>query len=265
MILIVAVGTVGGYSGVASAASHSQSTMRTSGDMCSGTNGSGMACGVTTAGSNSAQLKNNTAQYQKVSGIIRIATLFALGGVWLSVVMFLRSRKKNFVYVVLVSVFYVYLYKVIDYTLLQYQSLLVLKHFVPDLMLNGIQHGNSINLVPLISLTAGDIQTSLLNILLFIPFGVGLPFITNWYKKHVLVAGVLLSIGIELLQLLTGLLGHITFRVADINDVLFNTLGTMVGYLLCIGIVRVVRRAYAGNNKLSANSLVSYIIERPQV
>jgi len=232
----VAVVTAGSYSGVASAAE-----------------------------SDSVRLKNNTAQYQKVNSVIQFATLLTVGAVWLSIVVFLRSRKRSFVYVLLFTVFYVYLYKVIDYTLLQYQSLLVLKHFVPDLMLNGIQQGKTINLAPLITLTAADLQTSLLNILLFIPFGVGLPFITDWHKKQVFIAGVLLSVSIELLQLVTGLLGHITFRVADINDVLFNTLGTMAGYLLFISIVRIVRRAYGGTKKLPANPLVQHIIERPQL
>jgi len=272
-VLVVAVAAVGVYSGIASAARQSEGAMPTSGNLCNGTGGNGKItsadtvalCNVAEAGSNSAQLKNNAAHYKKVSGNILIATLLTVGAVWLSLVIFLRSRKKSFVYVLLFSVFYIYLYKVIDYTLLQYQSLLVLKHFVPDLMLNGIQDGKSINLIPLITLTAQDVKISLLNILLFIPFGLGLPFITDWHRKKVFIAGMLLSVSIELLQLVTGLLGHLTFRVADINDVLFNTLGTMAGYMLFINFVRVVRRVYHGNKKLTANPLAKHIIERPQV
>lgn len=54
--------------------------------------------------------------------------------------------------------------------------------------------------------------------------------------KGVLLVGALFSIGIELLQLLTGLLASMTFRIADINDLLFNTLGAGIGYLLFLGL-----------------------------
>lgn len=278
-VLAVTVVTASGYGGGVSAASQSEGIMPTSGDLCNGTDGNGkitsagngtssadtvVLCNATEARSNSAQLKNNAAHYKKVSSNLRIATLLTIGVVWLCLVIFLRSRKKSIVYILLFSVFYIYLYKVIDYTLLQYQSLLILKHFVPDLMLNGIQDGKSVNLVPLVTLAAGDIKASLLNILMLIPFGLGLPFITNLRMKKVVIAGALFSVGIELMQLITGLIGHKTFRVADINDVLFNALGAMVGYMLFVSFVRVVRRAYRGDKKLSANPLVKHIIERPQ-
>jgi glycopeptide antibiotics resistance protein len=33
-----------------------------------------------------------------------------------------------------------------------------------------------------------------------------------------------------------------TFRIADINDVIFNTVGIAIGYVLFLGFVRVYRR-----------------------
>jgi glycopeptide antibiotics resistance protein len=104
-------------------------------------------------------------------------------------------------------------------------------------MLNGLTAGKSINLIPLATLTLADLKTSLLNILLMVPFGFGLPFITNLRMKRVIVAGALFSIGIELLQLITGLIAQMTFRVTDINDVLFNTIGVVIGYTLFVGFV----------------------------
>jgi len=99
-------------------------------------------------------------------------------------------------------------------------------------MLNGETSQQSINLVPLITLRWADLTTSLLNILLFVPFGFGLPFAATVRMKQAVLAGALFSIGIELLQLFTGVVSGITFRVADVNDVLFNTLGATVGYAL---------------------------------
>jgi len=40
---------------------------------------------------------------------------------------------------------------------------------------------------------------------------------------------------IELTQWLTGRMAGGTFRVADVNDVIFNTLGAAVGYVLFVG------------------------------
>src|SRR5205809_635668 len=101
---------------------------------------------------------------------------------------------------------------------------------MPNLILNGQAAGESINLIPLIVLTRQDLKTSLLNIILMVPFGFGVPFITSFGMKKVVVFGALFSIVIEFLQLLTGFMAKITFRVADINDVIFNTVGVAIGY-----------------------------------
>lgn len=168
---------------------------------------------------------------------------FFFGLIWLGIVLHLRiKRRKSFEYLALLTIFYAYLYKVLDYTLFQFQSLLFLKHFAPNLMLKGSTAGESLNLIPLLTLTSADLKTSLLNILLFVPFGLGLPFVTRLRMKWVLIVGALVSVGIEVLQFLTGYLAGMTFRVADINDVLFNTVGVLIGYFLFLGITLILRK-----------------------
>ncbi len=187
--------------------------------------------------------------------------LFVL--VWIAIVTFLRS-KKSLAYLIFFTIFYVYIFKVLDYTLFQFQSLVVLKHFMPDLILNGQSAEKALNLIPLIALTSQDLKTSLLNILLLIPFGFGLPFITDFRMEKIVVIGALFSICIELMQLITGFIGKMTFRIADINDVIFNTIGVAIGYLLFVGFVRIYRQI-SYNWKVSANPIFRYIAERPQV
>ena len=187
--------------------------------------------------------------------------LFAL--IWIGIVMFLRL-KKSLAYLIFFTIFYIYIVKVLDYTLFQFQSLILLKHFMPDLILNGQTAGEEMNLIPLITLTPQDLKTSLLNILLLIPFGFGLPFITNYHMKKVVVIGALFSIVIEFLQLITGYVAKITFRIADINDVIFNTVGVTIGYILFIGFVRIYRHI-SRNWERSANPILRYIAERPQM
>jgi glycopeptide antibiotics resistance protein len=135
---------------------------------------------------------------------------------------------------------------------------------MPDLILNGQTDGQAMNLIPLITLNPQDLKTSLLNILLLIPFGFGLPFITNYRMKMIIVIGALFSIIIEFMQLITGFIAKITFRVADINDVIFNTVGVAIGYILFIGFMRIYR-PISHNWKVSGNPILRYIAERPQI
>lgn len=194
-----------------------------------------------------------------------LLTILLTGLVWVCFIVFLRfRRKKNFIYLLFFSLFYVYLIKVLDYTLFQFQSLLLLKHFMPNLMLRGQTAGKDMNLFPLVTLTIRDVTTSLLNILLFIPFGLGLPFITNLRMKKVVVLGAAFSVSIEVLQFVTGLLAKITFRIADINDVIFNTAGVVIGFLLFVELVHIFRNVF-NKKKLNANQILEYITQRPQV
>lgn len=187
---------------------------------------------------------------------------FCLIGVF--AIAYLRLRKKkNFIYILFFTLFFIYLYKVLDYTLFQFQSLVILKYFMPNLLLRGQEAGKEMNLIPLITLSFHDLRTSFLNILLFVPFGIGLPFITNVRIKKVVVIGALFSMTIELLQLMTGYIADITFRVADVNDVIFNTIGVAIGYALFLGVVHACRNL-SQKKELKKNSIVEFIAKRPQ-
>lgn len=203
--------------------------------------------------------------FNQLHFVIVSSTIILSGLMWIGSVTFLRLKKrKSLVYLMFFTIFYVYLVKVLDYTLFQFQSLILLKHFMPELILQGQTAGKNINLIPLITLAAPDLKTSILNILLMMPFGFGLPFITEFRVKKIVAAGALLSIAVEFLQLITGFAAKITFRVADVNDVIFNTLGVALGYLLFAGFVRFHRRIF-DNSEPAANPIFRYISERPQV
>ncbi|WP_312094845.1 VanZ family protein [Niallia sp.] len=80
------------------------------------------------------------------------------------------------------------------------------------------------------------------NILLFIPFGLLLPFL---YKKRfrtlvTLGLAVLCSFSIELIQFF-----FTVDRAADIDDFILNTFGAMVGYFLFLMMRLFVRRLYS--------------------
>lgn len=72
-----------------------------------------------------------------------------------------------------------------------------------------------------------------LNIILFLPFGFLLPVIWNRFRTLLptALAGFLFSLVIELSQLFT-------YRATDINDLIGNTLGTVLGFLLAKALSR---------------------------
>lgn len=83
----------------------------------------------------------------------------------------------------------------------------------------------NLNLVPIIGML-DDWKNSILNVLLFVPLGAALPILWNQFsqRKKTLLFGFCTSLAIELLQMLT-------FRATDVNDLITNTLGTLLGFL----------------------------------
>lgn len=70
-------------------------------------------------------------------------------------------------------------------------------------------------------------RTSLPNVLLFVPLGIFLPALWHRFRAgwRAVLFGLWISLTIELLQIFT-------FRATDVNDLMTNTLGTALGWLL---------------------------------
>lgn len=67
------------------------------------------------------------------------------------------------------------------------------------------------------------------NIVMFLPLGLLLPLFWPYFRRgnRTIVCGFLLSVSIELIQLVAG-------GVTSVDDVLLNTLGTAAGYVLAM-------------------------------
>ena len=95
--------------------------------------------------------------------------------------------------------------------------------------------------------------TFILNIMLFIPLGILCPYISNTFKKaaNTLLIGFCLSLAIEVSQLFTA------YRVTDINDLIANTAGVMIGYLIFLILTKLkLAKPY---NKMSGIDYTKYI------
>lgn len=96
---------------------------------------------------------------------------------------------------------------------------------VPDF--NYITWQPTINFIPFQDFCMSNIRGMLLNIVMLVPFGFFLPMYFARYQKwyRTLIAGITTSLLIEIIQLYT-------FRASDIDDLLMNTLGTVIGFLI---------------------------------
>lgn len=86
------------------------------------------------------------------------------------------------------------------------------------------------NLIPLIDIVTSPldyIRNTILNIVLFVPFGFLVPAVWKEYRsrRKMALTGCLLSLFIEILQIFT-------FRLTDVDDLITNTGGTMLGYYI---------------------------------
>ena len=94
----------------------------------------------------------------------------------------------------------------------------------------GIQYicwDPTLNLIPFQDFSTSNITGMVLNAIMFAPLGFLLPAYFERYRRwgRTLAAGFLTSVAVELIQLFT-------FRATDVDDLIMNTLGTLVGFLM---------------------------------
>ena len=101
----------------------------------------------------------------------------------------------------------------------------------------------NIQLIPFVGIAA-DLKNSILNILLFTPLGFLLPILWVDFRgaKQTALLGLCTSGAIELLQMLTG-------RATDINDLLTNTLGVGIGWLLAFPVLKKLPVSFRRQNR----------------
>ena len=152
--------------------------------------------------------------------------------VWLRTKRFFLKREAELIFV------YICLVVVARFTFIPFSK--VNGHVQPLLFNCGSIFPPRINLVPLVYLFDYEIRReALINVIgntaMFIPIGIIWPCVFRNLNTHakVIAAGVGLSLFIEILQL------PFFDRVSDIDDLLLNSLGFLLGY----GLYRIVKTA----------------------
>jgi glycopeptide antibiotics resistance protein len=77
------------------------------------------------------------------------------------------------------------------------------------------------------------------NVLLTVPFGFGISFITPIRPRDFRWLAPAVGVGIEGIQFIVSLLLGYYYHVIDINDAMLNALGVLIGFLIFYGFARV--------------------------
>ena len=169
------------------------------------------------------------ASFKRVAGLV-LSILLLYG--WIIFVT-IRRNQNNFLQVTVQASFFIYVFAVLQLTGYFILFKEISSHDWWDKMNERINSHDRVNLKPFKTI---DIYQTfgkqvLGNFVMLFPLGIYLPLLYTRLRKTysffaVLLISFLVSVGIELLQLAT------SYRSADIDDVILNTLGGGTGFII---------------------------------
>lgn len=184
-----------------------------------------------------------------------LLTVILLFVVYIISVLILKHKlNKNAAFIIVYTLLYIYLSAVLKYTQFPIMIRMGSQEKLDQNLLN------SINIVPFIHLGKEDIKTSILNFVMAVPFGVLVPMLKTVSLKKMLLYAVLFGFVIEGIQLIIALITGFTFRIIDINDIIFNGLGSMAGYYIYKVFIRILQKVYCLSS-LPSNFVVEYLLQ----
>lgn len=142
-------------------------------------------------------------------------------------------RRTNFIHMIWVFIFLYYVYLVLETT-----GIGTIREIG---LYPGMKLQEEINLIPF---RDGISLSMILNVVMFMPLGFLLPLLWKEYQSLVRTAiiGFCFSCGIEFCQLFNR-------RVSDVDDLLMNTLGAILGWLIWIVFSRITHLKYGRRNQ----------------
>ncbi len=137
-------------------------------------------------------------------------------------------QKRKFSYLLFFSLFWIYLLKVIA---------VVIFPFAIDTEYTGTIFIPSVNLIPFyfgscFMLVNLCVRSIIENIVLAVPFGFGINFLAKIKSKNILWLAFAVGFIFEFSQFFISFVFRSSFRATDINDVILNGTGVLIGYAL---------------------------------
>lgn len=184
-----------------------------------------------------------------------IFTVVLLFVIYIISILILKYKfNKSAAYLIIYTFLFIYLSEVLKYT----QFPIMVRTDLQEKINQNILA--SINFVPLVHLVKDDIQTSILNFVMAVPFGVLVPMLKKVKFRKLLLYAVLFGLVIEAFQLIVALAVGFTFRVIDVNDIIFNGLGVVSGYFVYKILIFILRKL---NNSINMpmNFMVEHLLQ----
>lgn len=158
-----------------------------------------------------------------------------------------KKKERSNRYLICFAAFYAYLTFVVGYTILP----LRLDSDILGFYTREINLMSGINLIPFREMSVDYLLSiqGIGNIALGIPFGFGLPFLVESDFRSILRRGLFFTFSIELVQLVISLSYGFPYRTVDINDVMLNLSGVMIGFALFLLLTAFSLRTRCGTIK----------------
>lgn len=184
--------------------------------------------------------------------LLSISPIFLLGIVFIGIILTIILRKDRSIPKVKTSVLSLILYCYLCMMLTNIVGIPTLSESIRLSQLGESFFYPNVNLIPL---SDGFSLSFVLNIFLFMPLGFLSPFISKTFERvrNIFFIGLGLSLFIEIAQLFT------LYRATDVDDLLTNVAGTMIGYL-CFRLIAKLRtsKPYSGQ-KITKRDYTAYL------
>lgn len=185
--------------------------------------------------------------------LLELKPIFLLGFVLVGLVLLLIFRRNRGLPKIKITVYVVLMYYYACMLFGNIVGIPTLREFSRLSQLGESLFHPNINLVPF---SDGLSLSFILNIFLFIPAGFFCPMISKTYEhvKNTILFGLGLSLIVEISQLFT------LFRATDINDLLTNVLGTLIGYLCFRLVVKLkLAKSYSEHGDSLEKDVLKYL------
>lgn len=170
-----------------------------------------------------------------------------------------RRRGRGWAALAALTLFWLYMMVMLDKVLFPWPLSNRLVHGLDPLMDWGDRA--NLNLIPFYinprAYRSQMLEDAVLNVLMTMPFGFGLPLVARVRPGRMWWAALGLGLGLEGSQLLLSLAAGVLYRVVDVNDVMCNMFGALLGYTA----LRIVATLYAAVANLAPNTYpTSYLV-----
>ena len=188
-----------------------------------------------TVANNQSSVEIQTGLFEAIKDLLLIEPIFLLGIVLIGIFLVMIFKKNGDIPKVKTAILSLAMYYYLCVMLSHIVGIPTFSEYRRISQLGETFFNPNINLIPF---SDGFSVSVILNIFLFVPLGFVCPLISKNFKRlrNTVLIGFGLSLTIEIVQLFTLL------RATDIDDLLTNVMGTIIGYF-CYKLIAVLRIA----------------------